>query len=42
MKNKQSYEYRAESQLLLLDLEEQYYRKTKKYKTKKLTEPNYA
>jgi len=42
MKNKQLYEYRAETQALLVDLEEQYYRKTKKYKTKKSAEPNYA
>lgn len=42
MKNKQPYEYRAETQVLLVDLEEQYYRKTKKYKTKKPTEANYA
>jgi len=42
MKNKQPYEYRAESQVLLVDLEEQYYRKTKVYKTKKSTEANYA
>ena len=42
MKNKQLYEYRAESQVLLVDLEEQYYRKTIKYKTKKSAEINYA
>jgi len=42
MKKNQLYEYRAENQALLVDLEEQYYRKTRKYKTKKPVEANYA
>jgi transposase len=35
MKNKRTYQYREETERLLFDLEEEYYRKNKKYKTKK-------